>query len=117
MASALDEAIIASAKAHGVSLEGLEKVAETPYDFVRRRYGVSARQPDGALVAVTKGAVNEVLGDCIAIRDGGEARPLDSAARDGLQALVRDKGRDGFRPGAVDRRSRRGLPRRAAAVL
>jgi len=97
MASALDEAILASGVAHSVDLAGIEKLGEIPYDFARRRFTVSARPPGGSALTVTKGAVNEVLADCTSIRRGEQAVPLDAPARDRLEAFVRDKGQGGFR--------------------
>lgn len=37
-------------------LGGLDKVAEVPYDFVRKRLSVIGREPGGRVRLVTKGA-------------------------------------------------------------
>jgi len=97
MASALDEAILASGAAHGVELAGIEKLAETPYDFARRRFSVSVRPPGEPAIVITKGAVNEVLADCSSVRRGGDVGPLGDEDRDRLQDFVREKGLGGFR--------------------
>jgi len=97
MASALDDAILAAASAHSIDLSGAEKLGETPYDFTRRRFTVSARLPDGPVVVITKGAVNEVLADCSGMRRGDSIDPLDDAGRDRVQDYMRGKAQGGFR--------------------
>jgi len=97
MASALDEAILASGAAHGIDLHGIEKLGEVPYDFARRRFTVSVQPPGGSAITVTKGAVNEVLADCASIRRGEEAVTLDDPGRERLNAFVAAKGEGGFR--------------------
>ncbi len=97
MQSALDEAILAAASAASMPLDGVQKLAETPYDFVRRRFGVTARMPDGTQQSITKGAVNEVLAGCATVRRGTAEAPLDSATRRDLDSFVQAKAEAGFR--------------------
>lgn len=97
MRSALDEAILAAASAASISVEGIEKLGEIPYDFVRRRFSVAARLPDGAETFITKGAVNEVLSDCASIRRIGGIQTLDAKARSSVESFVQAKAQDGFR--------------------
>ena len=97
MASALDDAILAAASAHGMAAAGVEKIGETPYDFTRRRFSVTVRLPEGKPLTITKGAVAEVLADCSGLRHGGAVTPLDAAGRESVQRLVRDKAQAGFR--------------------
>jgi Mg2+-importing ATPase len=97
MASPLDEAVLAAASAASVGLEGVEKLAEEPYDFAKRRFSVTARLPGHAAVRITKGAFREVLGDCARLRADGKAVPLDPAARKRLAGFVEAKAGEGFR--------------------
>jgi len=101
MASALDEAVLAAAAASGATDEKPRKLGEVPYDFVRRRFTVTARMNDGAEITVTKGAVNEVLADCADERAAEGIRPLDAVRRAAIQDFVRNKAQDGFRVLAV----------------
>ncbi|KPL68385.1 magnesium transporter [Erythrobacter sp. SG61-1L] len=98
MASALDDAILGAASAASLDLSGFEKLDERPYDFARRRFSVLAR-PDTGLdpLWISKGAVKEVLEGCTTLRAGGATVPLDTAARDQVEAFLRAKGEDGFR--------------------
>jgi Mg2+-importing ATPase len=62
----LDEAI---QQAHRPRLDGIEKIAEIPYDFVRKRLSVVVRAADGVRL-LTKGAVEQVLAACSSQPDG-----------------------------------------------
>ena len=77
----LDAAIVAMGKSLGLTTDGLTKIDEIPYDFMRRRLSIvmaDAATPDQHLF-VTKGAVSNVLDICTMLDRGGEAVPLDEA--------------------------------------
>ncbi|MGE3691361.1 MAG: magnesium-translocating P-type ATPase [Novosphingobium sp.] len=97
MRSALDDAILAAALAASLPAEDAEKLREIPYDFVRRRFSVTARLQDGSSIFVTKGAVNEVLSGCASVRFSGRVAALDAETLEALQAFVRSKAENGFR--------------------
>ncbi len=101
MASVLDDAVLAAAVASGLGDEKPEKQREVPYDFVRRRFTVTARLEDGSEITIKKGAVNEVLADCVDERSPHGIRPLDAARRTSIQDFVRSRAQDGFRVLAV----------------
>jgi Mg2+-importing ATPase len=82
LANPLDEAIL---RAHRPDSTRLEKLAEAPYDFVRKRVSVLVRAPGGTLL-VTKGAFASVLPACVRLPDGA---PLDAAARSRLEERYR----------------------------
>jgi len=79
----LDQAIVQAA---GAAVPGVEKVAEIPYDFARKRVGVIVRE-HGELCLITKGAFDRVLDACTAVHadlGNGYGRgelPLDDDAR------------------------------------
>ena len=77
--SALDEAIT---NARSPDLERERKLAEIPFDFVRKRVTIVIAAPEGARL-ITKGAFPEVLGVCSRLADG---RLLDGPARAKLEA-------------------------------
>lgn len=77
LANAMDEAVVAAAR-----FELPPKLAEIPYDFVRRRVSVVVAAPTPLLLS--KGAADPVLEVCT--RVGG--RPLDEAGRAALRARV-----------------------------
>ncbi|MFO1392534.1 MAG: magnesium-translocating P-type ATPase [Steroidobacteraceae bacterium] len=60
LANPLDEAILLE---HRPATDGVEKVGEIPYDFVRKRLSVAIRDAHGRRL-VTKGAVGPVLSVC-----------------------------------------------------
>ena len=97
MDSALDDAVLASASAAGISLNGARKLHELPYDFVRRRFAVEASLPDLAAIFITMGAVNEVIADCRKVRCGNSALPLDPAWRQKVQDFIQTRALQGFR--------------------
>ena len=75
----LDDAIL---QEHRPALEGIEKLAEIPYDFVRKRLSVVVRDASGARL-ITKGAVEQVLAACTTRAPGTALDDADcSALRD-----------------------------------
>lgn len=97
MASPLDDAVLAAAAAAGIDLTGISKAGETPYDFTRRRYSVTIAMADGQHTTLTKGAVGEVLADCISIRTSGGITVLDGTHHEQIDTFVREKAEQGFR--------------------
>jgi Mg2+-importing ATPase len=80
LSNPLDEAILA----HGrPDLDGVEKVDEVPYDFVRKRLSVVVRQAGKGEVTspllITKGALDNVLAVCSRVQQGEALVPLDDA--------------------------------------
>ena len=99
IANPLDTAIVAAGATAGLTTEGLTKIDEIPYDFVRRRLTIvvaDSADPGNHLI-ITKGAFANVLDSCKAFeRDGAEVL-LDQAARAQMDALFTAKGQEGFR--------------------
>jgi Mg2+-importing ATPase len=83
LSNPLDEAIV---QAHTPDLGRVRKVAEIPFDFVRKRVSVIVAGP-GGLRLITKGAFSPVLEACARASDG---TPLDAARRRRLEDLHRD---------------------------
>ncbi len=97
----LDEAIVA----HGVpEISGVVKVDEIPYDFVRKRLSIVA-QEGGQRHLITKGALDNVLHVCVAVRDGGSTLPLDQGNRDRIQQRYVEWSAQGYRVLGVATRS------------
>ena len=83
-----------------------EKIAEIPYDFVRKRLSVVVRDGTGARL-LTKGAVEPLLAVCTRAADG---RVLDEAIRAQISERFRGFSEDGLRVLAVATRT---MPRAA----
>jgi P-type Mg2+ transporter len=81
LASPLDEAIL---EQHRPAEPFAAKLAEIPYDFIRKRMSVAVNDATGPRI-ITKGAVEQVLEAC-ARTAGGVL--LDDAAREGLRAMA-----------------------------
>jgi Mg2+-importing ATPase len=94
LASPLDDAILNACRP---DVSKLAKLAEIPFDFVRRRVTVVVER-DGAAVLVTKGAFHEVLDACSTLADG---MPLDPSARSELERHHQEWGHRGIRVLAV----------------
>jgi Mg2+-importing ATPase len=96
----IDEALMKVAPDGGSD----EKLAEIPYDFVRKRLSVVVRAAAGAEL-LTKGAVEPVLAACATVAGARGPAPLDEAARAALRARALRWCEDGVRVLAVARRS------------
>jgi Mg2+-importing ATPase len=94
LANPLDEAIL---RAQAPRLEGIAKLAEVPYDFVRKRLSVVIRDANGPRL-VSKGALESVLGACTTLPDG---RTLDAGAMADLRARAEQWAEHGIRTLAV----------------
>jgi Mg2+-importing ATPase len=88
--SPLDDAIL---KARTPSHEALEKLAEIPFDFIRKRVSVVVERSDDIRLIV-KGAFHHVLPVCTHLDDGAL---LDDAMRRALEHLYDDWSRQGIR--------------------
>ncbi|WP_151611849.1 magnesium-translocating P-type ATPase [Sinorhizobium alkalisoli] len=95
----LDAAIVAAGESLGLSIIGLTKIDEIPYDFERRRLTVVVAEDaaPGQHLIVTKGAFANVLDICTSLERDGATAPLDEAARADLEAVFKAKGHQGFR--------------------
>lgn len=92
--SPLDDAIL---KAGAPDLASVEKLAEIPFDFTRKRVSVIARTRDGVTL-VTKGAFDHVLDICTRAADG---TPLDANAIARLTRRHEEWSAQGFRVLAI----------------
>jgi P-type Mg2+ transporter len=100
----LDEAIVGALVP---ALQSTDKVAEIPYDFVRKRLSVIVRM-EGELRLITKGAFEPMLGVCTHTADGAA---LDAAERARLTERFQSWSREGIRVIAV---AERALPEQPA---
>ncbi len=90
LANPLDEAIL---QAHTPDLSTVEKLAEVPYDFIRKRLSVVVRDATGVRL-ITKGAFEQVLAVCT---QRGEGAPLDAAGSAALRERFLAWGAQGIR--------------------
>jgi calcium-translocating P-type ATPase len=104
-------AILVAARGAGVDVEGLAarlpRVAEEPFDPVRRRMTVVVERVGGARLEITKGAPAAVLADC----------RLDAAAHDRVEAALDGFTAGGLRVLAVGARSEPGAPLELAGLI
>nr|WP_225937653.1 magnesium-translocating P-type ATPase [Myxococcus sp. RHSTA-1-4] len=98
LSNPLDEAIL---RARRPAPESAEKLGEIPYDFVRKRLSVIARQGEDVRL-ITKGAFAQVLESCTRVAGGA---PLDAPLREGLQRRFEAWSREGIRVLALATRS------------
>ncbi|MFJ9865709.1 cation-translocating P-type ATPase [Streptomyces sp. NPDC101165] len=80
------------------------RVAEHPFDSVRKLMSTVHRDPDGTYVAYVKGAPLELLARCDAVDRTGTPVPLTEASRAEAVAAADDLARQGLRVLAVARR-------------
>lgn len=99
----LDAAIVAAGESAGLTIRGLTKIDEIPYDFMRRRLTIVVAEDDSPSqhLFVTKGALSNVLDICSLLDRAGVEVPLDAGRRAELEAVFKAKGAEGFRVLAV----------------
>lgn len=98
LASPLDDAILASVKP---DLSATTKLAEIPFDFVRKRVSVVVERGNSAQL-ISKGAFHTMLDACTSLLD---ATPLDDQARAGLETRFAEWSGSGIRVLAVATKS------------
>jgi Mg2+-importing ATPase len=98
LSSPLDDAILAHCQP---DLSGVRKLAEIPFDFVRKRVSVVVERC-GCAELVTKGAFRQVLEACTTLANGTE---LDDLQRARLEQRFTDWSSRGIRVVAVATRS------------
>ncbi len=92
-ANPIDAAIVEAVK---LDVSGYEKIREQPYDFIRKRLTVVLKK-DGRAVAVTKGALTNVLDVCKTVeKPDGTIVDLE-AERPPIQALFEAISKKGWR--------------------
>ena len=95
LANPLDDAIAAAAPSIA---DGVTKIDEIPYDFVRKRLSVIIDEGGGvAPLMITKGAFEGVLAVCNAAAEGDASAPLDDARRAALLARYVEWSGQGYR--------------------
>jgi len=99
----MDEAILSHVRKpeHAGHIAAFSKVDEIPFDFERRRMSVVLRRPEGGLLMITKGAVEEVLAACTQYRIGEETGKLDPHHLDDAQREMAKLNSEGFRVLAI----------------
>jgi Mg2+-importing ATPase len=96
--NALDAAIVTEAERREFALDGVTKIDEIPYDFIRKclTIVVAEEGDSGSHLIVTKGAFDAVIGCCDRVARAGEAVPL-AERRQAFEAFYRGKSAQGFR--------------------
>jgi Mg2+-importing ATPase len=94
----LDTAIVGHAE---VDISAVRKIAEIPYDFVRKRLSVVVEGEPAAAgtgpLLITKGALENILAACSRARIGGSVQPLDETLREGILRRFAGWSKEGFR--------------------
>jgi len=106
IANPLDEAIVATGNAAGLSVGSCRKLDEIPYDFARRRLSIlleDSAAPDQARM-ITKGAFADVMAVCSRVQSATDVLPLTEDRRRAINALFEKMGESGFRVLAVAER-------------
>lgn len=93
----LDEAVKAFRE---ISMEGVTKVDEIPFDFSRRRMSVVVKDKEGLLM-ITKGAPEDILKVCSTVMDKGQEREVNQKNHNALLAPYLTLSQEGYRVLAV----------------
>jgi len=89
----MDEAIISK---ENPGIDSVTKLAEIPYDFVRKRLSIVVQEINQKYL-ITKGALDKILSICGQIRIGHAQFPLDSGHLNSIHDSFANWGREGFR--------------------
>ncbi|HRM93747.1 MAG TPA: magnesium-translocating P-type ATPase, partial [Alicycliphilus sp.] len=81
--------------------KNFHKVDEIPFDFTRRRMSVVVAEHDASHLLITKGAVEEMLTVCTAVRHGETQEPLTPELLTRIRAVTADLNKEGLRVVAV----------------
>jgi Mg2+-importing ATPase len=95
--SPLDHAILNYKK---ISIVGINKVDEIPYDFSRKRSSIICEQ-DGQRLMISKGAPEEIFKICLSYSDGLKNKKLTSQQLKSIGQLYDDLSSRGFRVLAI----------------
>lgn len=97
LSNPLDAAINAYAEKNHLDISGEQKIAEIPYDFVRKRLSIIASDSQGKHTLTTKGALEPILSICTKAQTGNDAQPLDDSTRSEIEQRYSDWSDQGFR--------------------
>jgi Mg2+-importing ATPase len=89
----LDKAIVSQSTP---DVRGVTKLAEIPYDFVRKRLTVVVEE-NGQIQMITKGALENILAVCNRLVKGDEVLPLDNEQLNRIRERFADWSGQGFR--------------------
>lgn len=85
-----EAALVNYASSLGISKNELKKrlprVAEAPFDSMRKMMSTVHQKPEGGYIQYTKGAPDEVLKHCTAIWENGSARPMTEKDRKQIES-------------------------------
>jgi len=93
LASPMDDAIVSKSQP---DIEGVTKIDEVPYDFIRKRLSVVVERA-GQDLLIIKGALDNVLAVSTTIRQGGQNLPLDERQQDSIHNLYVKWSDQGYR--------------------
>jgi P-type Mg2+ transporter len=93
LANPLDEAL---QQAVHLDVTGYQKLAEIPYDFIRKRLSVVV-QKGNDIELISKGALEPILEVCNAWQDGSDIKELDETAKQEMLGNYQQWGEQGFR--------------------
>ena len=93
----LDEAINAAGQKAGLDISTEQKVAEIPYDFIRKRLSVIVADNHGSHKLIAKGALDNILQACNTVQIADTSCPLDDANRAEIAERYRQLSGKGLR--------------------
>ncbi len=95
--SPLDEAIL---RFRHIDIEGVRKIDEIPFDFIRKRVSVVVSNGDKHMI-VSKGAPEEIFRICSSIDKNDVVKPLTNIIREQIDGIYQAQSAGGFRTLAV----------------
>jgi Mg2+-importing ATPase len=105
MSNPLDDAINAYAQKAGLKSAAEKKIAEIPYDFVRKYLSVITVNDQGRRTIITKGALENILKISSHVLVGEKIQALDAASQAEIEQRYSDWSEKGFRVLGVATRS------------
>ena len=98
LANPLDEAIVAAGAQRAIEITRFSKLAEIPYDFIRKRLSIVVRgEQAGSAVIISKGALQNVLDVCDRVQVESGAELLTPQCTQTIQHQFAEWSQQGYR--------------------
>lgn len=107
----LDQAVLEDGRAAGLSVEGVRKIDEIPYDFTRKRLAVVTQAPGEGRRMIVKGAFEPLAACCASVAGPDGPSPLNAEALARVRAFHQAQSEQGLRLLAVASRAVADQPR------
>lgn len=98
--NSMDLSVLEKGDENKISIEGIKKIEELPFDFERRKMSVVVNENNNYTI-ITKGAIEEVLQSCTQINNNKKIINLDDEQKTNTLKIVNNLNANGYRVIAI----------------